>query len=55
MFAALGRIVPSHMLDRDLFDFKALSTGVGDLEAELDAVLAHSEASPTLVSLPNRD
>lgn len=53
MFAALGRIIPSHMLDQKLFDFKALSTGVGDLEAELDAVLTHDEnsATPTLVTL----
>jgi tRNA 2-thiocytidine biosynthesis protein TtcA len=54
MFAALGRIVPSHMLDHNLFDFKNLSAGVGDLSAELDsAVFAHEEASPTLVNLNN--
>jgi len=53
MFAALGRIIPSHMMDHKLFDFKALSSGVADLSAELDSVLAHNEAttSPTLVSL----
>jgi tRNA 2-thiocytidine biosynthesis protein TtcA len=53
MFAALGRIAPSHMLDRNLFDFKALASGVGDLAAELDAALSHdeSDAGPTLVTL----
>jgi tRNA 2-thiocytidine biosynthesis protein TtcA len=53
MFAALGRVVPSHMLDHNLFDFKSLSAGVGDIEAELDAVLAHDtiDAAPTLVTL----
>ncbi|KAF0244557.1 MAG: tRNA 2-thiocytidine biosynthesis protein TtcA [bacterium] len=53
MFAALGRITPSHMMDHKLFDFKALSSGVGDLSAELDSVLAHNEmaSSPTLVAL----
>jgi tRNA 2-thiocytidine biosynthesis protein TtcA len=53
MFAALGRIVPSHMLDQNLFDFKSLSAGTGDLEAELDAVLAHGDddARPQLVTL----
>lgn len=46
MFAALGKIVPSHMMDHDLFDFKSLGAGVGDIEAELDAVLAHDEDAP---------
>ncbi|MBL8148693.1 MAG: tRNA 2-thiocytidine(32) synthetase TtcA [Blastocatellia bacterium] len=59
MFAALGRIVPSHMLDRELFDFKALSAAVGDIEAELDSVLAHETAfgettNPTLVTLSSQ-
>jgi tRNA 2-thiocytidine biosynthesis protein TtcA len=54
MFAALGKVVPTHMLDHNLFDFKSLSSGVGDISAELDAVLAHEEATPTLVSLSSR-
>ncbi|MEW6734548.1 MAG: tRNA 2-thiocytidine(32) synthetase TtcA, partial [Acidobacteriota bacterium] len=56
MFAALGRVIPSHLMDHKIFDFKSLSTGVGDLAAELDAVLAHEQLSttPTLVTLANR-
>lgn len=53
MFAALGRIIPSHMLDHNLFDFKSLNVGVGDIAEELDGVLAHGspEAMPALVNL----
>jgi tRNA 2-thiocytidine biosynthesis protein TtcA len=36
MLAALGRVRPSHLLDPELFDFKALS---GDVAAELDAAI----------------
>ncbi|MBI4854130.1 MAG: tRNA 2-thiocytidine(32) synthetase TtcA [Acidobacteria bacterium] len=52
MFAALGRVIPSHMMDHKLFDFKAL-TGTGDLSLELDSVLSHNEetSSPMLVTL----
>lgn len=39
MFSALGRVVPSHLMDHHLYDFKSL--GVGDIEAELDAALSH--------------
>lgn len=54
MFAALGRVIPSHMMDHKLFDFKALTGGIADISAELDSVLAHNEgtSSPTLVTLP---
>ncbi len=57
MFAALGRVIPSHMMDHKLFDFKQLSPGVGDLSKELDAVLAHSEldSEPTLVTLSSNN
>ena len=54
MLTALGNAVPSHLLDRRLFDFKSLSTGIGDVAAELDAVLdEHAEEGPTaaLVSI----
>jgi tRNA 2-thiocytidine biosynthesis protein TtcA len=38
MLAGLGRVVPSHLLDRNLFDFSALAQQ-GDVSAELDAAL----------------
>src|SRR5437868_8156603 len=53
MLTALGHVVPSHLLDPNLFDFKRLSMGVGNIEAELDAVLGHEEiaSEPSLVAL----
>jgi tRNA 2-thiocytidine biosynthesis protein TtcA len=55
MLTALGRAIPTHLLDRRLFDFKSLSAGVGDLAAELDAALgAHDDegaVAPRLVPL----
>ena len=51
MSNAVKNVVPSHLLDRELFDFKELSAGVGDVEAELDLVLGHSDGQPTLVAL----
>ena len=53
MMTALGNVAPSHLLDTDLFDFKRLTTGNGDIEAELDSVLGHTDApdSPVLVSI----
>lgn len=40
MLTAIGNIVPSHLMDRNMFDFRALRAEVGDVEAELDAALA---------------
>lgn len=57
MLTALGNTVPTHLLDAELFDFKSLSAGVGDVAAELDAAVgAHDEnnvavATPALVAL----
>jgi len=51
MLTALGRTVPSHLLDPNLFDFKKLSTGTGDLEAELDLALGHTDSEPALVAI----
>src|SRR4030095_12621034 len=38
MMAALGHVIPSHLMDARLFDFKALTAQTGDVSAELDAV-----------------
>ena len=38
MMAALGHVIPSHLMDASLFDFKALAARTGDVSAELDAV-----------------
>lgn len=38
MMAALGHVIPSHLMDACLFDFKALSAQSGDVSAELDAL-----------------
>ena len=39
MLSALGKAVPSHLLDHQLFDFKnLLHTETGDIEAELELV-----------------
>lgn len=51
MLTAMGRVVPSHLLDPNLFDFKKLSTGTGDLEAELDLALGHTDSEPALVAI----
>jgi tRNA 2-thiocytidine biosynthesis protein TtcA len=53
MLTALGNAVPTHLLDPSLFDFKNLSPGVGDVAAELDLALGHTdeELKPSLVSI----
>jgi tRNA 2-thiocytidine biosynthesis protein TtcA len=51
MLTALGHAVPSHLLDRNLFDFKKLSAGTGDVAAELDFALGHTDSEPALVAL----
>lgn len=57
MLTALGNVVNTHLLDANLFDFKSLSTGIGDISDELDSAVGvhdvngEAVASPALVSL----
>ncbi len=51
MMTALGNAVPSHLLDPNLFDFKKLSAGRGNVEAELDLILGHTDSEAALVAI----
>ena len=53
MLNALTNVVPSHLLDRDIFDFKNFQSVTGDVEAELDLALGHTDEDlrSTLVTL----
>jgi len=51
MLTALGNAVPTHLLDPSLFDFAKLSSGIGDVAAELDLALGHTDSEPALVAI----
>jgi tRNA 2-thiocytidine biosynthesis protein TtcA len=36
MIAAMGRVVPSHLMDRNLYDFYTFTAQIGDVAGELD-------------------
>ena len=53
MLTALGNAAPSHLLDHKLLDFKKLKATTGDIEAELDFAIGHTDEGlqSALVSL----
>jgi hypothetical protein len=53
MLNALTNVVPTHLLDHQLIDFKRLGTGAGNLESELDLAVGHTDEDlrPALVTL----
>src|ERR1044072_9022276 len=51
MLTALGNAVPTHLLDPKLFNFKSLSAGWRNVEAELDLVVGHTDSEPALVAI----
>jgi hypothetical protein len=56
MMTALSNVIPSHLLDTKLFNFRQLApVSPAEIERELDAVFGHADpthnAEPLLVSI----
>jgi tRNA 2-thiocytidine biosynthesis protein TtcA len=53
MLNALSNVVPTHLLDHQLIDFKRLGSATGNLESELDLAVGHTDEDlhPALVTL----
>ncbi|HEY2964314.1 MAG TPA: tRNA 2-thiocytidine(32) synthetase TtcA [Pyrinomonadaceae bacterium] len=53
MLNALSNVVPTHLLDHQLIDFKRLGTATANLETELDLAVGHTDEDlqPALVEL----
>jgi tRNA 2-thiocytidine biosynthesis protein TtcA len=56
MLTALGNVIPSHLLDPRLYDFRRLApVSRAEIERELDAAFGHADteddAEPALVSI----
>jgi tRNA 2-thiocytidine biosynthesis protein TtcA len=53
MLNALSNVVETHLLDHRLFDFKRLTTATGNVEAELDIAIGHTDEDlrPALIEL----
>jgi tRNA 2-thiocytidine biosynthesis protein TtcA len=53
MLNAAGNVIPTPLLDHQLLDFKRLGTATGNLEAELDLAVGHSDEDlqPALVTI----
>jgi tRNA 2-thiocytidine biosynthesis protein TtcA len=53
MLNALGKVVPTHLLDHQLLNFNRLGAASGNLEAELDLAVGHvdEDLRPALVAI----
>ena len=51
IFNALGRVTPSHLLDRGLFDFEGLSIEDGDNLDELDTAFDAESFQPLFTDM----